>query len=34
MYKILDREEQKSLNPDKLYSAFGLNGEVEKDEWV
>jgi len=34
MFKIIDREDRKALLPDKLYSAFGLNGEIEKEEWT
>lgn len=34
MFKIIDKEGAKAITPDKLYSIFGLGGEVEQNDWV
>lgn len=34
MYRIIDREGVKSVTADKLYSVFGLGGEVDINEWT
>jgi Ca2+-binding EF-hand superfamily protein len=29
MFKLIDKDGNKSINADKLYSAFGLGGDIE-----
>ena len=34
LFRLIDRETQKVITAEKLYSVFGMGGEVDGNEWV